>query len=225
MNIARRDVIKGIVLSGVAGALPGALAALTANAEEHFRLTSQPGLASQPVSIHILVAGSSLDDPFLDGAVSSARQVGTNPLVVRLKSSLVDDLNQAEELLRSRRPSGRFAGSRRRNSARGTGARQRLAPLGRWPAYRRRAGLDAPSSSQHHYAKRETGRVFAGWARKSQLAGAARRLFDANRERKLKSRIDGPAGISLTGRPGHSAARNPYLPFDSGMTAAPPTSD
>ncbi len=104
MNIARRDVIKGIVLSGVAGALPGALAALTANAEEHFRLTSQPGLASQPVSIHILVAGSSLDDPFLDGAVSSARQAGTNPLVVRLKSSLVDDLNQAEELLRSRRP-------------------------------------------------------------------------------------------------------------------------
>ena len=105
MNIARRDVIKGLVISGITGALPGGLAALTANAEEHFRLASQPG------SIHILVAGSSLDGPFLDGAIASARHFGANPSVVRLKNSLVDDLNQAEELFRSRRPLVALLGS------------------------------------------------------------------------------------------------------------------
>ncbi len=98
MNIARRDVIKGLALSGVSGVLTGRLAALTANAEEHFRLASQPG------SIHILVAGSSLDGPFVEGAIASARHFGANPSVVRLKRSLVDDLNQVEELFRSRRP-------------------------------------------------------------------------------------------------------------------------
>ena len=98
MNIARRDVIKGLVLSGVAGALPGRLAAWTANAGEHLRRASQPG------AIYILVAGSSLDGPFLEGAKAWARRLGANASVVRLKNSLVDDLNPAEELLRSRRP-------------------------------------------------------------------------------------------------------------------------
>ena len=102
MNIARRDVIKGLVLSGVSGVLTGRLAALTANAEEHFRLASQPG------SIHILVAGSSLDGPFVEGAIASARHFGANSSVVRLKRSLVDDLSQARNLLgdmlQSRRP-------------------------------------------------------------------------------------------------------------------------
>ena len=78
MNVPRRDVIKGLVLSGVSGALYGRLPALTANAEEHFRLTSQFG------SIHILVAGSCLDRPFLEGAITSARHFDANASVVRL---------------------------------------------------------------------------------------------------------------------------------------------
>ncbi len=93
MNIARRDVIKGLVLSGVSGVLTGRLAAFAANAGEHFRLASQPG------SIQILVAGSSLDAPFVEGALASARHFGANPSVVCLNKSLVDDLSQARDLL------------------------------------------------------------------------------------------------------------------------------
>lgn len=99
MIIHRRDMLKGLALTGASGAVPGAMTGWISDAGKRVK-----SAGSSAGKINIMACVSSQSQAFVDGASRSARRLGAEVSAVLLSGSLFDDLPQVERLLQSREP-------------------------------------------------------------------------------------------------------------------------